>query len=71
MNEEAQQTTDQECGPRGTIWYDKNLHGQNDHEIKPNLNACDQAGLVYKPGSRRLAGLETLTDAENSSGSKG
>ena len=31
VNEEAQQTTDQECGPCATIWYDKNLHGKNDH----------------------------------------
>ena len=31
VNGEAQQTTDQECGPRGTIWYDKNLQGKNDH----------------------------------------
>ena len=43
---------------------------ENDHLIKPNLTACDQAGLVYKPGSRRLGGLEILTDAENLKGFK-
>lgn len=31
MNQEAQQATDQECGPRGAIWYDKNLYGKNDN----------------------------------------
>ena len=42
-----------------------------DNQINPNLTAYDQVGLVYKPGSTRLAGLERLTDAENASESKG
>ena len=28
------------------------------------MTACDQAGLVYKPGSTRLAGLEILNRRE-------
>ena len=38
---------------------------KNDNYIQPNLTAYDQVGLVYKPCSTRLAGLEILTDAEN------